>query len=277
LSAVVVEDLWYVYPGCSDPVLKGVNLRISRGELVAVVGENGAGKTTLAKHFIGLLKPQRGRVEVFGLDVSKSSVHQLARYVGFAFQSPDHQLFSETVQREVEFAPRNLGLPPSEVSRRVEEALAKLGLTGFRDRSPLMLSSGERRRVALASVISHGPSLLVLDEPTVGQDASQKRELASLLRSFTEEGGTAVVITHDMEFVADYVPRAVVMSRGVVVADGPAEEVLVDDRTLKAASLRPPASVELVKALVNRGLILRFSLYRSMAKLASELAEGLMH
>jgi len=275
LSAVLVEDLWYTYPGGLEPALRGVNLRVSRGEVVAIIGENGAGKTTLAKHLIGLLKPQRGRVEVFGLDAAKAKVHQLARYVGFAFQNPDHQLFAETVQREVEFAPKNLGFPPGEVAKRVEETLRKLRLTALKDRPPLALSSGERRRVALASILSHGPSLLILDEPTVGQDGAQKRQLASLIRRFAEGGGAVAVITHDLDFVAEFVPRVVVMSKGVVIADGPVDEVLVDEALLSKASLRPPASVELVKSLVEHGLLHRVALYRSLSKLADELMEGL--
>jgi len=274
LSAIVVEDLWYSYPGSSEPTLKGINLKIEQGEVVAIVGENGAGKTTLAKHFIGLLKPQRGRVKVFGLDTSNAKVHELARYVGFAFQNPDHQLFSETVEGEVSFILKNLGFPTDEALRRVEQVLLKLRLLEFKRRSPLTLSSGERRRVALASVLSHNPRLLVLDEPTVGQDAAQKREVARLMEEVAMEGGAVVVITHDVDFVADYVPRVVVLSKGRVVADGPVEEILIDEEALKSASLRPPASVELVKALVERGLLQKLKLYRDLRELAEDLCRG---
>ncbi|MEM4699806.1 MAG: ABC transporter ATP-binding protein [Candidatus Nezhaarchaeales archaeon] len=271
MSAVVVEDLWYFYPGCSEPALRGVSLKIGRGELVAIVGENGAGKTTLAKHFIGLLRPQRGRVEVFGMDASRARAHELAKYVGFAFQNPDHQLFSETVEREVEFVLKNLGVPREEAARKVEAALTKLGVAELRARSPLTLSSGERRRVALASILSHDPGLLILDEPTVGQDAIQKRRLASLMVDLVKEGRTVVVITHDIEFVADYVDRVIVMSKGRVVADGPAEEVLVNEDVLLRSALRPPASVEVVKALVRRGLLKEVKLYRDVSKLVDDV------
>ncbi|MCX8204083.1 MAG: energy-coupling factor ABC transporter ATP-binding protein [Candidatus Nezhaarchaeota archaeon] len=277
MSAIVVEDLWYSYPNHPEPVLKGVDLKIDKGELVAIVGENGAGKTTLAKHFIGLLKPQRGRVEVLGLDTSKAEVYELAKYVGFAFQNPDHQLFSETVEKEVGFVLKNLGVPLSEATRRVEATLAKLGIAEFRARSPLTLSSGERRRVALASILSHDPSLLILDEPTVGQDAAQKERLALLMGRLAKEGKTVVVITHDVEFVADYIDRVIVMSKGKVVADGPAEEVLVNESLLLSASLKPPVSIEVAKALVKRGLLREAKLYRSVSKLVDDVLRGLHH
>jgi len=276
LAVIEVEDLWFTYPGSTEPTLRGINLRIEEGDLLAIVGENGAGKTTLAKHFIGLLKPQRGSVKVCGLDVSKAKVSQLARHVGFVFQSPDHQLFSETVEEEVAFAPKNLGYPKEETASRVERVLKRLGLEGFRGRSPLTLSSGERRRVALASILSYDPRVLILDEPTVGQDAAQKRELAHIVKNMVEEGRTVVVITHDMDFVADHISRVVVLSRGRVVADGRVEEILVNEELLKASSLLLPPSVELSLALARRGLLPSPRLFRDYSLFAKELVEGVL-
>ena len=250
---IEVEDLWYTYPGSSEPALRGVDLEVDEGELVAIVGENGAGKTTLAKHFIGLLRPQRGRVLVAGLDASRCRVSQLARVVGFVFQNPDHQLFSETVIDEVSFAPRNLGVEG--VEERAWEAIRSMGLERYATRSPLTLSSGERRRVALASVLSYRPKVLVLDEPTVGQDARQKLELASTMRRLVEEGRSVIVITHDLEFVAEHVPRTVVLSRGRVVADGRTEDVLSREEVLRGARLVPPPIARICSLLAMHGLL----------------------
>ncbi len=267
---ILIEDLWYTYPGGSEPALKGINLNIREGEFLAIVGENGAGKTTLAKHLVGLLKPQRGKVLVYGLDASKCKVSQLARLVGFVFQNPDHQLFSETVIEEISFAPKNLG-----VESRVEEVLRRLGLEAYRKRSPLTLSSGERRRVALASILSYNPRVLILDEPTVGQDAAQKEELASIMEELVNEGRTVVVITHDLEFVAEYVPRVVVLSRGRVVADGDPEQVLMNGSLLKSAGLLPPSLARLSLLLAERRFLEEPRLYRDLCRLAKEIARRL--
>ena len=170
---IEVENLHFTYPN-GVKALIGVSLQIKDGEFVAIMGQNGAGKTTLVKHFNGLLKPTEGTVKVDEVDITKTSVASLARNTGFVFQNPDHQLFSETVEEEIAFALKNFGFEPEVVEKRTTWALNLLGLTQYRKTSPFLLSGGERKRVALASVLAWDPKTLIMDEPTIGQDYQQK-------------------------------------------------------------------------------------------------------
>lgn len=245
---ISLEDVSFAYlPGKN--ALDHVTLEIKSGELVAIVGENGAGKTTLVRHLNGLLKPERGRVSVCGLDSKETTVASLAKKVGLVFQNPDHQLFAETVEKELSFALVNFGFPQDEIKKRVEWAMTEFELAQYRDRSPFMLSGGERKRLALASVLCYGPEILILDEPTTGQDNRQKVKMASILEKLNGQGKTVLVVTHDMEFVSDYMPRVVVMSGGKVIADGRTEEILVMKDILERASLLPPQLAEISWAL----------------------------
>ena len=236
---IEVQDLYFTYPSGVE-ALKGVSLTIQNGEFVAIMGENGAGKTTLVKHFNGLLKPTRGKVLVDDVETTKVSVATLARKVGFVFQNPDHQLFSETVEEEIAFALKNFGFPSDIIEKRVTWALNLLGLTAYRKTSPFMLSGGERKRVALASVLAWDPEILILDEPTIGQDYQQKEKLRQFILQMKEQGKTVVIVTHDVEFVAECNPRVLLMCGGKIVADGEARKVLTDPETLTQASIVPP-------------------------------------
>ncbi len=250
---ILVEDLHFAYSEGVE-ALRGVSLSIEDGEKVALVGENGAGKTTLVKHFNGLLRPRQGRVLVDDLDVSKSTVAQLAKKVGFIFQNPDYQLFGETVAEEVGFALKNFGYSTEIIASRVDSTLKLLDLDRYRSRSPLALSDGERKRVALASVLCYEPKILVFDEPTVGQDYAQKSKIAGFMEQMKLQGKTVIAITHDMEFVAENFERVVVMSRGKVLKDGQAREVLTDAELLKEARLLPVQMTELAWSLTDRGV-----------------------
>lgn len=250
---ILVEDLHFAYPD-SQEALRGVSLRIEDGEKIALVGENGAGKTTLVKHFNGLLKPQQGRVVIDDLEVTKSTVAQLARNVGFIFQNPDYQLFGETVAEEVGFALKNFGYPEDVIAKRVDSVLKLLDLERYRGRSPLALSDGERKRVALASVLCYEPKILIFDEPTVGQDYSQKSKIAGFMEQMRLQGKTVISITHDMEFVAENFDRVVVMSHGRVLRDGRARDVLTDVDLLREARLLPVQMTELAWNLADRGV-----------------------
>jgi energy-coupling factor transport system ATP-binding protein len=236
---IEVEDVYFTYPNGVE-ALKGISLKIENGEFVAIMGQNGAGKTTLVKHFNGLLKPTKGKVLVDGVDTTKVSVATLARNVGFVFQNPDHQLFSETVEEEIAFALRNFGFKENIIKRRVTWALNLLGLTQYRKTSPFMLSGGERKRVALASVLAWNPKILILDEPTIGQDYQQKEKLRQFIMQMKTQRKTVVIVTHDVEFVAECNPRVVLMREGKIVADGPAKEVLTNEELLTQASIVPP-------------------------------------
>ncbi|RLE51335.1 MAG: ABC transporter ATP-binding protein [Candidatus Methanomethylicota archaeon] len=235
---IEVHDVWYSY----DEVvaLRGVSLKIQPGEVVAIMGENGAGKTTLIKHFNGLLKPDKGYVKVFGVDTRNASVAELSRRVGLVFQNPDHQLFAETVEDEVAFALKNFGFPKEVIERRVKWALKLLDLWELRDQSPFALSGGERKRVAIASILSYDPDVIVFDEPTVGQDYAQKERLAQLIKLLRSQLKTIIVVTHDVEFVAENFPRVVLMSEGRVIADGNTRRILTSPELLKKARLTPP-------------------------------------
>lgn len=236
---IEVQDVHHIYASGVE-ALRGVSLTIRKGEFVSIMGENGAGKTTLVKHFNGLLKPTKGVVLVDGVDTRKVTVATLARKVGFVFQNPDHQLFSETVEEEIAFALRNFGFSEEVIEKRVDWALNLLGLSGYRETSPFLLSGGERKRVALASVLAWDPEILIMDEPTIGQDYEQKEKLRQFILQLREQGKTIVIVTHDVEFVAECSPRVILMRDGQIVADGEAREILTDPETLAKASIIPP-------------------------------------
>ncbi|MGB9740807.1 MAG: energy-coupling factor ABC transporter ATP-binding protein [Candidatus Bathyarchaeia archaeon] len=250
---IEVEDVYFTYPNGVE-ALKGISLTIKNGEFVAIMGQNGAGKTTLVKHFNGLLKPTKGKVHVDGVDTTKVSVATLARNVGFVFQNPDHQLFSETVEEEIAFALRNFGFKESIIKRRVTWALNLLGLTQYRKTSPFILSGGERKRVALASVLAWNPKILILDEPTIGQDYQQKEKLRQFILQMKTQQKTVVIVTHDVEFVAECSPRVILMREGKIVADGPAKEVLTNQELLAYASIVPPQVTQIFLKLSDFGL-----------------------
>ncbi len=250
---IEVNDIFYSYPS-GKAALQGVSLKIRRGEFVAVMGENGAGKTTLIKHFNGLLTPTRGSVIVDGVDSRQISVAELSRTVGLVFQNPDHQLFSETVEEEIGFALVNFGYDAETVKRRTDWAINLLDLKRYRESSPFMLSGGERKRVALASVLAWNPEFIVLDEPTIGQDQMQKDRLRELIVQLNAQGRTVVIVSHDIEFVADCAPRVILMSRGRIVSDAPASEVLTDPERVSSSSLVCPQVTKLFQGLSDVGL-----------------------
>jgi len=250
---IEVRDVYFTYPTGVE-ALKGVSLTIGDGEFVAVMGQNGAGKTTLVKHFNGLLKPARGEVLVDGVSTRDMSVAKLARKVGFVFQNPDHQLFCETVEEEIAFGLRNFGFEAATVEKRVDWALNLLDLTEYRKTSPFMLSGGERKRVALASVLAWDPKAVILDEPTIGQDHRQKENLRQFIVQLNGQGKTVVVVTHDVEFVAECNPRVVLMSEGKIVAEGEAKKTLTDTTLTLAASIVPPQITQIFLGLTDFGL-----------------------
>lgn len=232
--------------------LDGVTLTIGDGEIVAIVGENGAGKTTLVKHVTGLLKPTAGKVRVGELDTTETSTAKLSRTVGVAFQNPDHQLFSESVEEEMAFALRNFGFSPELVEQRVSWGLELFGLEEYRKSSPLVLSGGEKKRLTLACILAWDPSVVILDEPTVGQDSIQKERLSGTIRMLGSAGKTVVVVSHDIEFLWPMQPRVVIMKAGRVVADGPAARAMLERDVLDSARVAEPQMVSFSKALRDR-------------------------
>jgi energy-coupling factor transporter ATP-binding protein EcfA2 len=250
---IKTENVHYSYPNKVE-ALKGVSLTIQDGEFVAIMGQNGAGKSTFVKHFNGLLKPSKGIVCINGVETTKSSVASLARNVGFVFQNPDHQLFSETVEEEIGFALKNFGFKPEVIDERVTWALNLLSLTQYRKTSPFLLSGGERKRVALASVLAWDPQTLILDEPTIGQDHEQKEKLRQFILQLQTQKKTVVTVTHDVEFVAECNPRVVLMKEGKIVADGEGKKILTDPEILEMSSIVLPQIAQVFNKLSALGL-----------------------
>jgi cobalt/nickel transport system ATP-binding protein len=231
-----VQGLAYAYPD-GHQALFGVNLHVHQGERVALLGPNGAGKTTLVLHLNGILTAGAGAVSVSGMPVTKDNLMEIRRRVGVVFQDPDDQLFMPSVRADVEFGPANLGLRGAALEARVLAALDQVGMVDFIDRPPHHLSFGQRRRVAVATVLAMEPEILVLDEPSSNLDPASRRELADIVRSLDV---TVLMVTHDLPYAYELCPRSVVLSDGVVVADGPTRDVLTDDALMSAHRLELP-------------------------------------
>ncbi len=235
-SAVSVRDLTFSFAS-GDPILNNLSLDVERGERVALLGPNGAGKTTLSLHLNGIHEIQAGSVSIGDLHVNEDNLAEVRRRVGMVFQDANDQLFMPTVREDVEFGPANLGLSPAERTERANEALEAVEATHLADRAPHHLSGGEKRRVAVATVLSMHPEMLVLDEPTSGLDPAGRRELADLLVTLHL---TQLIITHDLPFALEICPRSVIISNGSVVADGKTADILADTDLLAAHRLELP-------------------------------------
>ncbi|MCA0321290.1 MAG: energy-coupling factor ABC transporter ATP-binding protein [Actinobacteria bacterium] len=231
-----LRGLAFRYPG-SQQALFGVDLHVHAGERVALLGPNGAGKTTLVLHLNGVLRAGAGTVSVSGLSIDDANLAEIRRRVGIVFQDPDDQLFMPTVRDDVAFGPANLGLRGAELEARVAMALAAVGVADLADRVPHHLSFGQRRRVAIATVLAMEPDILVLDEPTSNLDPASRRELADILRALPV---TVLMVTHDLPYAAELCERSLILSGGVVVADGPTLELLADPELLASHRLELP-------------------------------------
>ena len=237
---VIASALRYTYPD-GTPALDGVSFRIVHGESVGIVGANGAGKSTLLMHLNGTLLPASGEVRIGEEPLTPDRIPDVRRRVGMIFQDPDDQLFMPTVESDVAFGPRNMGLPEAEVKSRVEAALERVGMTGLGPRPPHRLSGGEKRRAAIATVLSMSPDLLVLDEPSAGLDPHARRQLIGLLRAFTH---TKIIATHDLDLVLELCERTIVLDRGTVRVDGKTREIFSDEALLASCRLEKPLSMQ---------------------------------
>ncbi len=236
---IEIENLSFAYAD-GQPALDGVDLTVHRGEKVAAVGPNGAGKSTLFLHLNGILNG-RGRVRVAGIEVGERTARQVRARVGLVFQNPDDQLFSPTVFEDVAFGPLHLGLSPAEVQARVERALAAVAMSGYETRMPHHLSLGERKRVAIATVLSMAPDILVLDEPSAGLDPRARRNLIHLLHTLPQ---TMLVATHDMRLVWELCPRTILLDRGRLIADGATRKLLQNVALMEQHGLETPYFVD---------------------------------
>jgi energy-coupling factor transport system ATP-binding protein len=253
-TLIEVSQLDYIYPD-GTPALFDINLSISEQEFIALIGQNGSGKTTLSKCLNGLFKPSQGAVIVEGLDTrAKGIVKQLVTKVGYVFQNPDHQLFNDSVAKEIAYGPRNIGLAEAEVQARVEEAakVAGVGPDHFATH-PFFLTKGLRQRVAIASILALKPRTIIVDEPTTGQDMPQSLEVMNFLqRLWQEEGHTIIIITHEMSIVARYAQRVVVLGQGRVLLDGSTREVFARPGVLRQTFVEPPQITRLAQGLDGR-------------------------
>jgi len=233
---ISVRELGFAYPD-GTRALDGVSFEVGHGDAIAVVGANGAGKSTLLLHLNGLLTPEHGSVDIGGIPVAHGTLAEIRRTVGMVFQDPDDQLFMPTVAEDVGFGPVNLGLPADDVAARVREALSRVDAAHLSDRPPYRLSGGEKRAVAIATVLAMQPNILVLDEPSSGLDPQARRRLIGLLALFAH---TRIIATHDLDLAAELCERTIVMSQGRIVADRPTAAVFTDDELLAASGLERP-------------------------------------
>lgn len=243
------ENVSFKYDSKTDYVLNDITFKINKAEFVAIVGKNGAGKTTLIKHFNGLLKPNEGIVRIDGFDIAKQPISKMASIIGFSFQNPNHQLFAQNVKKELEFGPKNLKTEESDRETTIQNLVDIFQINHLLERSPFELSGGERRLVSIASVLTMNQQVLVLDEPTYGQDYRQKKHLGSFLKKLTDDGITVVVVSHDMDFILDFIPRTIVLSKGKITADDETVKVMSDQPLLEDADLVSPLLLDLCHSL----------------------------
>ncbi|MFE0107226.1 energy-coupling factor ABC transporter ATP-binding protein [Streptomyces sp. NPDC059009] len=243
-----VAGLAFAYPD-GHQALFGVDFRVGRGERVALLGPNGAGKTTLVLHLNGILSGGTGTVTVAGLLVGKQHMAEIRRRVGIVFQDPDDQLFMPTVREDVAFGPAAAGMRGPELEARVMKALGLVGMEEFADRPPHHLSFGQRRRVAVATVLAMEPEILVLDEPSSNLDPASRRELADILRSLDV---TVLMVTHDLPYALELCPRALILSDGVIAADGATGDLLADEDLMSAHRLELPFGFDPKSVTVGR-------------------------
>lgn len=251
---IQVNHLTFAYPD-GTLALEDINVSIEIGEFIALIGQNGSGKTTLSKCLNGLYKPTSGDVVVDGLNSRTTSIVQMVRRVGYVFQNPDHQLFNNNCWDEIAYGPRNIELSEEEVKVRVEEAAQVVGLPQvLYGEHPFFLSKGLRQRVAIASILALRPQVIIVDEPTTGQDARQSFEIMDFLKELNESHGhTVIIITHDMSIVAQYARRVILMSEGKILADGPTAEVFSHPDILEQAFLEPPQITQLAQSVSALG------------------------
>ncbi len=252
-SEIEVEDVWFSYSG-DNYVLKGIDLDIEEGEFLAIIGRNGSGKSTLMRLLIGLLKPTKGRVIVRGKDTRSERVSEIAREVGFIFQSPDDQLFCRSVEEEIAFGLRNLGLGDDEIAEIVERTLRDFALQDVRGVYPRFLSRGDKQKVSVAAIAAMDPKILILDEPTTGQDHRDSRAIMELVKGLNERGKTIILVTHDMRNVAAYAERTILLEDGRILADAPTRRLFAKGELLRRCGLAPPQITELARSCASMGI-----------------------
>ncbi|MEO8093974.1 MAG: ABC transporter ATP-binding protein [Pseudolysinimonas sp.] len=249
-KAIVVSGARFVYPSGNVVALDDVDLTVEHGEILGIIGQNGSGKTTLTKLFNGLLKPTSGSVVVNGVDTAGKAVQEMAPHVGYVFQNPNHQLFARTVEEELKFGPRNIGVPEDEITERVAKAVEFFGLSDVIEEHPYRVSFPIRKLVGIASIVTMQPSILILDEPSTGQDHQTTHIINDLMRRLREDGTTVVCVSHDMPLLADVVQRVIVMKSTRIIADASPREVFADEALMARTNLQAPQITEIAMQTV---------------------------
>lgn len=242
---ILCENLWHIYANGNVIALRDINLKINRSEIIGVIGQNGSGKTSLVKHFNGLLKPTKGTVFVDGADTRPLRVQTLAAKVGYVYQNPNHQLFARTVEDELEFGPRNLGLSKDEVIERREQAIDFFGLDEYRKLHPYRIGFPLRKLVGMAAIYTMKPAVFILDEPTTGQDNVTTRKIYRLIERLRDEEATVLCVSHDMILLAEVVDRMLVLRDSELIADASPRDVFANYELMASTHLTPPQITEL--------------------------------
>ncbi len=248
IPIIMVRDIGYTYPNGTQ-ALKEINLNIYKGELIAIMGKNGAGKTSLIRTLNGLIRPTEGNIFIEQENANSKSIATLSKKVGIIFQNPLHQLFSNSVEEEIRFSLKSFDLDKKEIQNRIDKILHDFDLEKYKKRSPLNLSGGESKKLAIASIVCRDPEILVFDEPTLGQDAKEIDFFINLIKNERKSGKTIIIITHNIEFAYEYIPRTILMADGSIVADGPTKAVLNNEILIKQTSLIQPQIWQFCTAL----------------------------
>ena len=247
---IEVKNLLFEYPN-GFRAIDGVNLSIKKGEVIAIVGQNGSGKTTLVRHFNRLLKPTRGEVLVEGMPTDNATIAEVSRKVGYVFQNPNHQLFCKTVMEELEVGPNNFKLSVVEKKKNINETIDLLELTEMMDKHPLTLDYTSKKILTIASILTFNPEVVIMDEPTGGLDEEGRILLSKIIKKLKSQGHTVIMISHDMDFVAENVERVVVMAHGKILCDSVVSEAFSNAEIMKNACIEPPQITQLSQLLSN--------------------------
>lgn len=248
----MIRKMGYVYPNGTEALIN-INLSISKGELVGIMGKNGAGKTTLIRTLNGLIRPSRGNIFIENENINSKTIASLSKNVGIVFQNPYHQLFANSIEEEIKFSLKSLNLSKEEIQFRTNQILQEFNLEKYRKRSPLNISGGESKKLAIASIICRNPEVLVFDEPTLGQDEKEIKFFINLINNERKKGKTIIIITHNTEFAYEYLPRTILMTDGQIIADGLTKRVLNNTFLISQTSLILPQIRQFCLALQQIG------------------------